>query len=96
MLSLVFFVWFCCLDKFGKQVLRLLDQTSTKLTWLKTFPSMGAVYCIRTTTFQAKTATTLKTLHDRIILYVERRILSPHSVFTMINYVNISKIRGCK
>ena len=76
-LSLVFFVWFCCLDKFGKQVLRLLDQTSTKLTWLKTFPSMGAVYCICTTTFQAKTATTLKTLHDRIILYVERRILSP-------------------
>ncbi len=57
---------------------------------------MGAVYCIRTTTFQAKTATTLKTLHDRIISYVERRVLSPRSVFTLINYVNINVYNNVK
>jgi len=51
------------------------------------YPSMGAVYCIRTTTFQAKTATTLKTktLHDRIISYVERRVLSPRSLLKWYN-----------
>ena len=37
-----------------------------------------------------------KTLHDRIILYVERRILSPHSVFTLINYVNINVYTNVK
>lgn len=49
---------------------------------------MGAVYYIRTTDLQAKTATTLKTSHDRIISYVVTRVLSPRLLFTWYNHYN--------
>lgn len=56
---------------------------------------MGTVYYIRSNTFQA-IAATFKTLRDRSILYVETRVLSLRSVFTLINYVNMKVYTNIK
>ncbi len=57
---------------------------------------MGTVYYIPSNTFQARIAATFKTLRDRSISYVETRVLSLRSVFTLINYVNMKVYTNIK